>query len=145
MADVDIGNFDLPAIFDMSSTNEQYHFLNFRQSNGFVSGGAAPQDGYSVIVLASFSELSIVERVSGVEGTPVTVAKTWNANPWNLRLQAIGSALKVKVWQGAEPGTWDIETTDATHTSGDISFSSANGNSTTNRPITWDNLLVFQA
>lgn len=74
------------------------------------------------------------KRVSGVNYAAITLqadtdtagtvlnsaTTTFAVNVWYwVRFQAIGTALKLKVWSGAvgdEPGAWTVETTDATLT-----------------------------
>jgi hypothetical protein len=59
-------------------------------------------------------------------GTPTqlaTAAFTAVADTWyRMRAQCQGTALRLKVWDDgdAEPSAWDLETTDATHTSGSV-------------------------
>lgn len=59
------------------------------------------------------------------------VSKTWVEGNWYwLKLQAIGTAIKGKSWaeNDTEPGTWDIEITNATYTNGYCGFSGESNN-----------------
>lgn len=59
------------------------------------------------------------------------VSKTWVSGNWYwLKLQAIGTAIKGKAWADgdSEPGTWDIEITNATYGSGYCGFGGESNN-----------------
>ena len=134
MADVDV-----TAQFIMSGFGaEQYHAINIRH-DGLWSGNN-PLNGYRFMVYAGNYSLNLY---SGGASTGLgNIVKTWNASPWFVRFQAQGIALRARIWQGAEPGTWEIDTTNAVIATGILSMLSMCGTTTTARPILWDNLLV---
>jgi len=135
-------DIDLTMTFTLLETGvEQYHQVYFRVRGPWSNN---IQHGY-IVQIDSAGQIQLFE-VDDYSGTTLgTAAKTWNTDPWSLRIQAIGSALKVKVWQGSEPGTWDIEQTDANHPAGELYLGSGNGNAVTARAIRWDALSVSAA
>ncbi len=55
---------------------------------------------------------------------------TWVTNSWyRIKINCVGTAIKARVWLdgNAEPGVWDIDTTNATYASGFVGFSVENG------------------
>jgi len=86
------------------------------------SGAAGSETGYvgDPICRAtpSTNRVRINEYASGTFGQLANAINTWSTNTWYwTRWQASGTALKIRRWAGAigdEPGTWDVETTDAT-------------------------------
>lgn len=136
-----LSGINLTATFTLGAAGatEQYHALCFRASSTW-SAALVPTNGYRLLIYAGNLELAVYS--SGAQTVLATVARTWNTSTYNVRIQAIGSAIKVKVWQGTEPGAWDIEVTNSVRNSGIISFASANGATTTARPIFWDDLVV---
>lgn len=138
MADVDLTiQFTMPG-----AGAEQYHSINVRHDGLWSGGGTGnnPLNGYRLMVFDDFYEVS--RYAAGVKTTLATPAKTWDVNPWFVRWQLEGTAIRARIWQGAEPGTWEVDTTDATHATGILSMVSLNGTTSTARPIRWDNLLV---
>lgn len=86
----------------------------------FFRGNAGGTTGYAFILrpINSFR----LSRFSGGTETAITtvtpstspyVASTW----YNIKVFTSGSTIKGKIWKDgdSEPGTWDIDTTDATH------------------------------
>lgn len=147
LSSASVANFDLTVHFTLGSTLEQYHKLNFRVSGGWSLANANdPVDGYCVEIFGGAGTLRYQEVTASVRGTPTDVARAWDsAAQWALRVQCIGSAIKIKAWRSAsvaEPAAWAIEVTDATHASGGISLASVNGNATTATPIRWERLRV---
>lgn len=134
-----IPDLDLTVLFTLGASGvEQYHGICVRHTNAWT--GNVPTDGYRILVFDG--SLALTVYTASVQGLNVAPAKTWNTSQWNLRIRCEGTAVKVKAWQGGEPGTWDIEETDSNHTTGIASFVSLNGSTATARPIQWDSLLV---
>lgn len=133
-------NLDLVVQFTLAGTSDQYHFLTFRHG-GTWSGAEPwrPQNGYQVVIWRE-TGVDHFDLESIVAGTSTPLAspdnKAWGTSAWNLRVRAVGTALKVRAWQGTEPTTWDIEVTNSNHASGVIGLSA---NSQTSH---WDNLHV---
>lgn len=138
MADVDLTvQFIL-----IGAGSEQYHAINVRHDGLWSSGGAGNNalNGYRFMVYNGF--FAIDRYLAGTATQLGSAAKTWDTNPWFARFQVQGTAIRARVWQGTEPGTWEVDTTDATHATGILSMVSLNGSSPTARPIRWDNLSV---
>lgn len=77
------------------------------------SGTGAAENGY--IGLQYAGNLYISKFVNGVFSNLVSTPFTMAINTWYyLRFKAVGDSLKLKVWDAseAEPGAWDLETTD---------------------------------
>ena len=86
------------------------------------SGSASSETGYVGIPLARAAPINNRIRITEYDGgTIVQLAVdtlNWSVDTWYwCRFQVLGTALKIRRWAGAigdEPGTWDLETTDAT-------------------------------
>ena len=128
------------------TANNEFHNLNFRASGAWsVSNEQDRLHGYSLEFRTTggartLQLVSVVNSARTTLGSPV--AKAWGTSPWSVRVQCVGTAIKAKVWQGAEPASWDIEVTNAAHAAGDISFSTVNGADAAARTATWDTLAV---
>jgi hypothetical protein len=143
-----LGNVDIRFTHRFTSTSEAYSYCYFRHTNGWRA--ADPEwditDGYQVSLSASANTLALSKYALLTKTSLITpVTKTWGTTAWNLRIQAIGSAIKVKAWQGSEPGTWDIEVTDGVHSTGIISLGRVSGSSSTIRTAFFDDLTVVAA
>lgn len=93
------------------------------------SGTDSNEDGYLLDLHVSTDEIEIAELSSGFAGVLATVSKTLDVDTWywvRFRREASGSTLKGKVWAvgAAEPGAWDISTTDSSNTEGRIGIGS---------------------
>lgn len=121
---------------------EQYHTVNVRHTGSWT--GNNPTNGYRVLVQNGF--LSLTAYVAGSSAANFDVAKTWNTSMWTMRIQCIGTTIRVRAWQGTEPGTWDIEQTNSSHSTGIVTLQSLNGALVGGvpiaRPIQWNNLFV---
>ncbi len=103
----------------MRTNNSQNGTMNIAFRVSDESSGNA--DGYLVELRPSGNDIRLREVTNGTFSTLVDVAKTIDADVMYIcRIEFIGSAIKVRVWEegSAEPGTWDIDTTDSTHTTG---------------------------
>lgn len=95
---------------------------------GLVVRGAEDSsgfDGYFVSIneAAASNHLALAEIVDGTAATiqQVSVGGGLDLNKWYwLRFQVSGTALRCRIWADgvAEPGTWNIDTTDASISSG---------------------------
>lgn len=45
--------------------------------------------------------------------TSASISGFTNSADWNMKVRNIGTSIKVRVWQGTEPSSWDIDTTDS--------------------------------
>lgn len=65
---------------------------------------------------AGGDEIRLVKHVSGTATNLVSASFAWliNTRYW-MRFRVVGSTLKARIWAkgSAEPGTWNLETTDA--------------------------------
>ncbi len=73
----------------------------------------SPVTGYKLIHVGG--NLQLYKRTGGTTTQlGSNVAKTVNtATTYGMTLQCQGTAIKGRMWTGAEPGTWDIEVTDS--------------------------------
>ena len=134
-------DFDLTLKFTLGTVGaEQYHSINVRHTGSWSGNNAV--NAYRFMI--SEWTFSFTPIVAGATGTSVNVAKTWNTSQYSLRIVCVGTSLRARVWQGTEPGTWDIDQTNASHTTGIISLISlcGSGAAGTPRPIQYDDLLV---
>jgi hypothetical protein len=98
-----------------------YRYIGFVR--GASTGAAATLDGYTVgYTTTAIRAGRIDDGVVTTIATQTGKTHTSDIDFW-FRLRLNGSDFKVKSWaaSGGEPGTWDIETTDATYSaSGDV-------------------------
>jgi hypothetical protein len=92
------------------------------------TGGDTNEDGYLLDFFPVDDEIRITEFTSGsASALGADVAKTLDIDTWYwVRFRRNGSDLKAKVWEDGtpEPGSWDIERTDASNTEGRVGFGS---------------------
>jgi hypothetical protein len=96
--------------------------------------GVLGQSGYAFRPGVGGSD-STLSKVAGYAATTLgTIAGSLTANTWyKIRFQAIGTALKVRIWlaTASEPGSWGINVTDSTITAaGTVGFANGGGGST---------------
>ena len=135
------GNFadlDLLIQFTIAGIAEQYHAVNVRHTGGWTGNNGT--NCYRILVSNGF--LSFTSFVAGSQAANFDVAKTWNTSQWSLRIQCSGTTIRARAWQGSEPGTWDIDQINSSHTTGIISLVSLNGATATARQVLWDNLSI---
>lgn len=92
--------------------------------------GAGTEDFYSLTwENDNTPRLKIREWTSfGTDGTELGSSAAWNTvsnnTAYKMRLECEGTTIRGRMWlaSGAEPGTWDIEVTDATYSSGRWGF-----------------------
>jgi hypothetical protein len=93
------------------------------------SGAGATEQGYAAVFAArSFSStvpyetFRLTKYVSGTFSLLAEVSFFWSTNTYYwMRLQAIGTAIKAKIWAGEkedEPSAWTIEATDSSIATG---------------------------
>lgn len=128
---------DLLVQLTLSSTAEQYHFIYFRDD---LAGNY-----YRAVVTPT--DVGIQKSVSGstsyiTSSGPVTLA---SGTPYWVRVDWVGSALKVRLWTvgSAEPASWTNTATDTTYTAaGSLGLGVSSGSAATAITSTWDNLTV---
>jgi hypothetical protein len=137
-------NLEFVASFAMATTGEQYHDVFVRSSGQStdVSKPHYPANCYAIEVDVLNGLLYYYPIVNSVVGSSVSVVKSWGTGVWTIRIQCIGTTIRVRAWQGAEPTSWDISQTNAQIASGGIRMAAVNGNATTARSIVWDNLTI---
>ena len=120
----------MPADVEVATTfaynaTESYLWLTLRGDTGAVGA-----DGY-VLQLFRGGTIGIRKLVGYAETALGTASFTFaDSTLYKVRFQAIGSALKVKVWaaSGSEPGSWTLEITDGTITAaGTVSVACGGG------------------
>lgn len=143
-----LANFELFVKFTMTAGGEQYHGIYVRSQGTPAAHPEEPPNCYRIrmrIDSANANRLTYCKVEGDVRGAEVAAAHTWSTTQWNLRIRCEGSSIRARAWQGAEPGTWDIDQTDATHTIGEIVFASINGSgATTAKPILYDDLSIVE-
>lgn len=88
-----------------------------------VGGSGASEDSYYFDIRSDL--LAIGKYASGISSNLATTADTLATDTvFLIRFNVVGTAIKVKIWEfgAAEPGSWTLETTDSTHTSGAVGF-----------------------
>jgi len=151
-----MGNFDLTCTIRLQLPGEQYHKIFVRSTGGWNQTGEPwrPTEGL---------EIAMVYLSTG-EGrlyfTPIyqdvlrfisqlSVAKNWGTGTWNMRIQMIGTALKIKAWQGTAPAGWDISTLydpiGSSFVTGTLRVSSTNGANGNTVNCKFDNMVVAAA
>lgn len=78
------------------------------------SGAAGAENGYWITQTST--QIQLRKYVAGVDSQIAAASFAFTANTrYYVRFQANGTALKVKIWAvtATEPGTWNIDTTDA--------------------------------
>lgn len=107
----------------------------------------AAESGYMAEIYqwSSTQRFEFFKYVDGNRTNLGGINNTWGTGEWMLRMQAIGNVIKAKTWLASsqEPSTWQFSVVDNDLQSGKVALSSANGNSSTARPIYWDNLRIY--
>lgn len=89
-----------------------------RAQSGSATGyqGLLRQQATGNVVLRRAISTSIATSTNATIATPVVNTFYW------MRIQCSGTAVRVRTWidGSSEPGTWDIDTTDATHSDGPL-------------------------
>lgn len=103
-----------------------------RASYTSASGVVVPSTGYYARLVYGSTSFSIQELNSGTStslGTFALGAAPTTDEIWWIKLQCTGTTIRARAWKDgtAEPGTWGVSVTDATHTSG-VSFFRYGGN-----------------
>jgi hypothetical protein len=90
----------------------------FLRNSGRVD--ATGQNGYFFQWIATTNQIQMFKTVAGVNtGIGTNIARTYAANDVvAARMQLLGSTIRCKAWlySGAEPGAWDVSTTDTSVT-----------------------------
>ncbi len=106
------------------------------RKNGYALLISKPDDTFRIIEIATYVQSNLED--------PVEFAYTEGVT-YKARFRVVGTTLKAKVWVAtdSEPGTWDIETTDSTYTSGVHGLSVAGGATNANpRRVFIDDVVV---
>lgn len=124
---------------------EQYPAVGARLAGG-TNGWAAyaePSSGYEVYLNPVSDFISLGKYTGGGPVSESYYSITLNAGTtYKVRLQLIGTAIRTRVWaaSGSEPGSWQIEISDATYASGLIGFRDQAPSAGT--LSTWDNFVL---
>lgn len=106
--------------------------------------------GYAMLFSKEGNTWSIV-RITGYSNTTLGSAQSFTyveGTTYKARFRVVGTALKGKVWaaSGIEPGSWGLEVTDATYTTGHHGFSVAGGATNANaRRVFIDDLIIYDS
>jgi len=147
----DQSDIDVTMDVGWGDVGEQYHNFVFRCGDTSALGSGGPRSSYAIELAPRSAENygSLVRRnASGVNTELQEVTGgVRTTERLNLRVQAIGSQIKAKWWLvgDPEPGTWQIERTDGTYTTGAIGFASFNGATSSDRTVDYDNLTINPA
>lgn len=130
--------------FDTATTNEQYMWIGWR-TDGTETGGQLT-NGYNIDWNPSTNTYSVRKHVAGVTTDLTTGIPHTYSGGAKFRVQHVQGTLKVRIWPVAlsEPAGWDYETTEGTPylTANKVTLKATNGNSTTVRSMSFDNLTV---
>jgi outer membrane biogenesis lipoprotein LolB len=123
----------------ISDANEGYARIAWRM--GFGSGNE-----YAVSILLNSDQINVSEWTSSVEsvkGSETSVGIT-DGTVVHFRIRADGSDHKVRWWLDAdpEPGTWNVEFTDATLTTGSVAAYLIGGAAATSVSVDVDNFTL---
>lgn len=145
-----ISDTDVLLRFTQSNpAGEQYSLVWLRHGGAWQADGGAAVDGYWFEIgnTGAVQSLALYKNVGSVRTTLSSAASTpitWGTATWWLRAQAAGTAIRARVWADGnpEPATWNISVTDSSLASGKAAFSAYNGNASTARTFTVDDLLL---
>lgn len=134
-------DFSFTGTFQRSATDEQFQKIMFR---GGTVWSAANPDELSDCYEIQFAETAWTFRsvVGDTRATITAGSTTLGTGAWNFRIQCFGTAIKIRWWQGAEPGTWQVDATDSAHASGIVAVSATNGSGGFARSMTFDSFLI---
>jgi hypothetical protein len=105
--------------------------VEFANTTGFLVARLTDNNNYYICLPRDLATdvLEIGEETGGTQSAVANTAFTWNTTDWFwVRFQLNGTALKAKAWTygDAEPGTWTVETTDNSHSTGKVGFATFN-------------------
>jgi hypothetical protein len=108
------------------------------------------ETGYAMSFSKEGSTWSLV-KITGYSSTGLGAAQsfTYTADTtYKARFHVVGTAIKGKVWaaSASEPGSWGLEVTDSTYTSGHHGFSVAGGATNANaRRVFIDDVIIYDS
>lgn len=138
-----LGDVDVTATFTLDSTSEQYPGIVIRHDGAWDSDGSA-MNGYQAFLDTASNAINILEANSGTDTLlDFEAGLSLITGRQKIRIQAIGSAIKMKWWVAsvAEPSGWQIEVTDSTHATGGVALMTYNGGSSTARTVYWESFI----
>ena len=139
------GDCDWAFKVSFDSTNEFYFVVGWCTGTSWGGNGSTyePLAGYGFeyqftgdTLFYEYNGAGGRTQIGGTSNVGASAATRW------IRVQTIGSAIKVKTWlaSGAEPGTWNFTTTDSTWTSGYLTLTMYGGSSGATRTATIDDV-----
>jgi hypothetical protein len=130
-----------------TGTGDRYSVthLMFRGS-GTSSGWGQQTTGYGILVYKTPSTTIVAIARYNSSETQIASGNISNFARLSYKIRAVGSALKVKLWEygASEPGSWTLEATDATYASGGIGIVTARGTTNEDQNDAWhDNIVIL--
>ncbi len=108
-------NYEILTNFSCDNPKKaEYIVLGVRTTNAW--NGTYPNDGYFVELDINGNQYFLRRTVSGSSSTLATIGYTFDVTgATNIRLQAVGSAIRAKIWDFdiGEPSPWDTEVTNS--------------------------------
>lgn len=132
--------------FQLNDSSEQYVQIHLRHDGGWSGTGSTSDNSYWLEIRPIQFELTIFKNVSA----SATALDTQTSRPdystdlHHFIFECVGTTIRGKVWKDgdSEPGTWDVSATDSSHSSGILGFGIYNGNASTARTVTFDDIEV---
>ena len=128
------------------ATSESYNNWYFRCGANQASG--QPGSCYTIELDVNQDKIGL-HRIASDGSTYTLIQNSASAGIGDIvthwmRIYASGSTIKAKWWDdgSGEPGTWQIDTTDATYSTGDFLLGKWAGSSGVARLVVWDDLTI---
>lgn len=139
-----IGDQEIVVTFTLADLGEAYPMIHLRHGGSWNGASPEPLNGYTIELQPAGNTWSLDKRVAGTKTGLGSVGRGWTTGAFRLRFRCQGTTISARIWPSAnpEPATWDISVTDASLASGVAGLSAYNGNATTARTITFDDLGV---
>ena len=142
-----VDNFDLTMTWgNDDATSESYNNWYFRCGANQASG--QPGSCYTIELDVNQDKIGL-HRIASDGSTYTLIQNSASAGIGDIvthwmRIYASGSTIKAKWWDdgSGEPGTWQIDTTDATYSTGDFLLGKWAGSSGVARLVVWDDLTI---
>lgn len=134
---------DIRLTYAVGGVFESYVEVYYRA--GALGGAGYPASCYTVDIEPAANQVNLQYVDSG--GGAFTIATVDSAGvnvttDLKVRILVVGNNHKVKWWTGTEPGTWQIDTNDATFTTGTFALALYSGAGSSTRQVEFDDLSV---
>ena len=115
---ITVTDFELLVKINWANITDKYVEIGWRIGTNLSSG--APHLGYAVQIHEGYDVRMFLIDAYTPMGSTVSDTSLYGAKTVWVRVQSVGSNHKVRWWHdgSGEPGTWQMERTDATYTTG---------------------------